>query len=185
MIQFKTAKEKRFWFWSLIVTLTIFSTLFIGRPLQNLLGDQDIQAMIFVSGMILVGVLMLVNGIRNKPNTYEWLIWIGLAAVYMMLFLRLGIPERSHLIEYSVLAIFIHNALIERMGLEKQHGKLALFAFLCTFSVGVIDESIQLFLPHRVFDINDIVFNGFVSACAIGSHVGIQWIRKMKKERRK
>jgi hypothetical protein len=44
----------------------------------------------------------------------------------------------------------------------------------------VLDECIQIFLPDRVFDTDDILFNGFAGLMAIGSSLVLQWIRKKK-----
>jgi VanZ family protein len=95
-----------------------------------------------------------------------------------MFFLRLGIPERSHLIEYSVLAIFIHKAFAERVSQGNKIAMPALLSFAVTFLIGVLDECIQLFLPNRVFDALDILFNGIAVTLAIGSNVFLVWVRK-------
>ena len=77
----------------------------------------------------------------------------------------------SHIIEYSVLAIFIHNVLIESVNEMRQIVKPALIALLLTFLLGTFDESIQIILPNRVFDVNDIAFNSLAGLMAIGSSV--------------
>ncbi len=51
---FTSSREKRLWFWVLVVLVAIFSTLFIGQPLIQLFSNQDIQAVFFVLGMVLV-----------------------------------------------------------------------------------------------------------------------------------
>ncbi len=178
MVQFTSSKEKKLWLWASLVAITIFSTLFIGQPFERLLRDQNTQAILFLTGMLLVGVVILMNGLRAKPDKVNITILIGLAAVYVMFFFRLGAPERSHLIEYSVLSIFVYSAVIERVGQGNQQLVYALIAFLISFMTGVIDESIQLFIPERVFDVQDIFFNGVVSAMAIGSTMILSWMRK-------
>jgi len=183
MSLFTSSREKYLWFWVLLVLATIISTLFIGRPFTNLLRDQNIQAVIFVLGMILVGVTTIVHALKTKPGKIEIAILLGIITVYTMFFFRLGAPERSHLIEYSVLAIFIHKALIERVKYGRQIYKPALLAILATVLIGVFDESIQLFLPNRVFDVNDIVFNGFAGLMAIGSTLILNWIHKKIKKK--
>jgi len=163
-----------------VVFATIFSTLFLGQPLAKLFSSQDVRAVIFVIVMLLVGATILVHAIKTKPSSIELIIWIGLVAVYTMFMLRLGMPERSHLMEYSVLAIFIHKAILERKNQEKQIPMPALIAFVISFSIGVIDECIQILLPNRYFDPEDIVFNGMAAAMAIGSSVIIYWVRKWR-----
>ena len=185
MAFFTSVREKRLWALVVIVTVTIFSTLFIGRPLQNMLSDQNIQAIFFSLGLLLVGVTILSYGFQKSPvSAAEISIWIGLVAVYLMLFLRLGLPERSHLIEYSVLAIFLHLALVERQPESYKTWKTALLAFSITTGIGVLDEVIQIFLPHRVFDPNDIVFNSMAAVMAIGASLLLRLARTKVKQKR-
>lgn len=178
MALFKSPREKRLWIYALIVLVTIFSTLVFSRPLLEILGNQNIQAAIFILGMTLVGATILVYGLSVKPSKIEFTIWLGFIAVYLVFFLRLGLPERSHLIEYSVLAIFVHKAITERINKENHALKIALYAFMVTFAVGVLDECIQIFIPNRVFDTNDILFNGFAVLMAIGANMILPQIRK-------
>jgi VanZ family protein len=98
-----------------------------------------------------------------------------------MFFLRMGLPRRSHLIEYSVLATFVHKALIERLNQGKYIVQPALHVLLIAFLIGVLDECIQIFLPNRVFDLYDILFNGIAVAIAIGSTLVLSWLRKRMK----
>lgn len=175
---FTSSREKRLWLWAFVVFAAILSTLFIGKPLASLLSDQNVQAVFFVAGMILVGAAIAVHMFRTKPGKTEIAVVFGIVAVYMMFFLRLGLPERSHLIEYSVLAIFIHKAFRERINHSAANYSPALFAFTLTFLIGVLDECIQIVLPDRVFDPLDIVFNGMAITMAIGSSVAYAWVRK-------
>lgn len=176
---YTSSREGQFWIWAFVVVLTIFSTLIIGQPLIRLLGDQNVRAVFFLLGMALVGLAIILHALKTKPGKIELVLILGIVAVYVMFFLRLGMPERSHLIEYSVLAILIHKALVER----KKHSNVsapALIAFIATFLIGVLDESIQIFLPDRVFDAADILFNGSAVAMAIGSSVLMTWVRRLR-----
>ncbi len=178
MTLFTSSREKRLWLYTLFVLVAIISTLVFGHPLVGILGNQDIQAAIVMLGMMLIGATILVHGLKTRPRKTETAIWLGLTAVYLLFFLRLGLPERSHIMEYSVLAIFIHRALIERVSQGNQVLKPALLAFVATLIIGVLDECIQIFLPSRVFDPLDILFNGLAGLLAIGSSVALQWVRK-------
>ncbi|MGI9547143.1 MAG: VanZ family protein, partial [Flavobacteriaceae bacterium] len=92
--------------------------------------------------------------------------------------LRMASPEeRSHLIEYSVLAIFIHEALKERNRQKKTVNRPGLIAFLAASLIGLIDELIQLLIPARVFDPIDIFFNTFASFLAITTSTALAWAR--------
>lgn len=175
---FTSSREKQLWLYTLFVLLAILSTLIFGGELV-LAMDQDLQAALFFFTMIAIAITIILHGLITKPRKAEITIWLGLSAVYIMLFARLGFAERSHLFEYSILAIFIHKALMERAIQEKRTLKPALIAFLTTFAIGTFDECIQLFLPNRVFDFIDILFNGFAAFMAIGASMVLQWGRKM------
>lgn len=176
MALFNSSKERRLWLWAFSVLVAIAASLFIGRPLASILSNQNIQAIFFLSCMILIAIAIFIHAWKTKPSKVELSILIGILAVYAMLILRLGIPERSHLIEYSVLAIFIHKALLERF--KNQKSKTATISIGIAFLIGVVDESIQLFLPNRVFDVQDILFNGLAVVMAIAVSVLLAWLQK-------
>ncbi len=180
---FTSAYEKRLWLCAMAVLAAIYATLFVGTPLANQLRDQDIQAVFFVSGMLLAAATVIFHGLRTKPGKLELSILIGIIAVYSMLIFRLGAPERSHLIEYSVLAIFIHMALVERAIRKKLILKPGLLALIISFLIGVLDEVLQILIPNRVFDLEDILFNGLAVSMAITSGALLTWIRKKRKSK--
>ena len=177
MSVFTSSREKRLWLYTFLVLVAIISTLIFGGELVPRM-DQDLQGALFFYTMIAIAITVILHGLITRPGKAEITIWLGLSAVYIMLYSRLGFAERSHLFEYSILAIFIHKALIERAIQGKNILKPALVAFLIAFAIGVLDEFIQLFLPKRVFDPIDILFNGFAAFLAIGASLAIRWVRK-------
>ena len=178
MYVFTSSREKRLWFYTFLVLVAIIATLIFGGGLVPKM-DQDLQGALFFYTMIAIAATVILHGMITPPGKAEIIIWLGLSAVYIMLYARLGFAERSHLFEYSILAIFIHEALIERVIQGKKISNSGLLAFLITFAIGALDEFIQLFLPSRVFDIIDILFNGFAAFAAIGASSTIRWVRKM------
>lgn len=178
MSVFTSSREKRLWLYTFLVLLAIISTLIFGGDLVTVM-DQELQGALFFFTMIVIAITVILHGLITRPGKAEITIWLGLSAVYVMLYSRLGFAERSHLFEYSVLVIFIHKALIERAIQSKKIPNPALIAFLTAFAIGVLDEFIQLFLPNRVFDPIDILFNGFAAFMAIAASKVILWIRKM------
>ena len=96
-----------------------------------------------------------------------------------MVVVRTGSPEeRTHLIEYGVVALLIHAALTERADGGGRVPAPALFAVLGTALVGVLDELIQGVLPSRVFDPRDIVFNVLAGLLAVVAIVALRWARR-------
>ena len=86
--------------------------------------------------------------------------------------------ERSHLIEYGVVALLIYEALTERASQGRRVPVPALLAFLAAVVVGVVDEGIQWFVPVRVFDPLDILFNALAAFMAVAGSVALAWARR-------
>jgi len=175
---FTSSRERLLWLLVFAVFVAIFSTLFIGQALAKYFRNQNIQNVVFLLSMLLVGTMLIIHAEKTKLSRVEFTLLLGIVAVYIMLFLRLRVSERSHPFEYSVLVIFINKALVER----QKHGKYipmpALFSLVLAFLIVVLDECIQIFLPNRVFDPLDILFNGFAVTMAICSSAAIAWVHK-------
>lgn len=179
---FSGSRERRYWVMVLLVVGGIMASLFLGQPLLKLFKSQDVQAGLFLTGMALTTLAIFGYGFRRKAGKSEWFLLIGILAVYLMCFLRLGLAERSHLIEYSVLALLIHQALSERKRAERLPGNVSLYALLLTFAISLLDECLQLFIPFRVFDPEDILFNALAILGAIGAVVLLRYVRKLKRK---
>ena len=68
--------------------------------------------------MFLVGATILTQGLKVRPRGVEIAVALGVTAVYLLLFLRSYARfrrERTHLMEYGVLGVLIHEALAERV----------------------------------------------------------------------
>ena len=172
------SEERKNWILASLVFILIFSTLFIGNPLVSLFRDQNFQAGVFLLVMGLVGISIILHALKYSASRYQWTLLFGLAAVFVMFFLRLGLTERSHLLEYSILAIFIHRAMLERYSPKNRIYWASFLSFLITTSLGLIDECLQMIVPDRHFDPNDIIFNTMATAFAIGFYLILYKIRR-------
>ena len=175
---FKSSLEKRLWFYVLLVWLAILTSLIFGFPLLQEIGTQNMEALIFILCMIIIGITVILHAFRRSNSKNEVITILGILAVFMMLFLRLGLAERSHLIEFSVLTVFIHRALLERYQEKYKNFRIAIMALVVSFLIGVLDECVQVFIPNRVFDMADFLFNGLAAGMAVGASLLWQWIRK-------
>ena len=175
---FTSNRERRLWIWTLAVVTAIYSTLGLARTLAGWLREEGILVASFALGMVLVGATILVIGLRRRPGAAEIGIALGIAASYYMVLVRMTLPEeRTHLIEYGVVALFIHEALKERVNGGRSVPVPALVAIAAASVIGVIDESIQGILPSRVFDPEDILFNFLAAMMAVVSSVALSWAR--------
>ena len=131
-------------------------------------------------------VVVVTLALKARPRGIEIGVALGLATVYLLLIVRMALPvtERTHLIEYGVLAVLIHEALLERASRGRRVPVPALLAVLLTALIGVIDECIQAFLPGRVFDPIDIIFNMLAGAMAVAASVLLRWSKRWRRPAR-
>ena len=176
---FSSARERRLWSWTLVVVVAIYSTLGLASTLVGRLVSSGLFSQTFIAAFLLIGVAILTQGLKVRPGGFEIGVGFGVAAVYLMVFARLGIPERSHLFEYGVVAVFIHEALTERASQGRRVPVPALLAFLATSLIGAADECIQAILPSRVFEWVDILSNVVAALMATIASVVLGWARRM------
>ncbi len=181
---FSSTRERWLWFWTLAVVAAIASSLWVGGQLAEALRDLEaleeaLGAGLFLLGMLLVGTTAVLQGVWARPGRLELAVAAGIAAVYLLVFLRIAVlEERSHLIEYGVLGVFVYAALTERAGQGWRVPVPAAVAILATSAVGLLDECLQLAVPSRVFDPWDILFNVLAGALAVGASVALGWARR-------
>ncbi|MFQ5530102.1 MAG: VanZ family protein [Gemmatimonadota bacterium] len=176
---FCSDRERRLWIWAAAVAVAIYSTLGLGGTLVRIAPTGE-QVSAFWLVMFLLAATVVTEGLKIRPRGAEIGIALGVATVSLMLILRLGISmaERTHLLEYGVLAVFVHEALLERSNQGRRAPMPALLAMLCTTLVGAIDEGVQVFLPGRVFDPIDILFNTLAAVTVVTASVVLRWVRR-------
>ncbi len=137
---FTSHREKRFWLRALATFLAIYSTIGLNASLSNqivasgLLDLEIITAFFFVA-IFLIGDAILTPSFQIRPRGAEIGIALGIASVYFLLFLRMASPwERTHISEYSLLALFICEALSERASNGRHVPVPALLAFAVPLS---------------------------------------------------
>ena len=176
---FSSRRERRLWAWTLAVVVAIYSTLGLARTLAGELRDRGLISDLTWLGLFLIAAAVAILGLKKRPGIAEIGVAVGVAGAYLIAFLRIAMPEeRSHLIEYTVVAILIHEALLERASQGRRVFAPAFFAILATANVGVFDECIQAFLPNRVFDPVDIGFNLLAAVMAVSASVSLRWARR-------
>ena len=180
---FASARERRLWLWTLIVVVTIFATLGLTGALAEELRDRGLSTAGFVFAMLLVGATALTQGLRTRPRGLEIAVALGVAVVYLMVLVRMALEERTHLIEYGVVAVLILEALRERSSHGRRVPLPALLAILATALVGALDECVQAFIPSRVFDVQDIVFNTLAAVMAVATSLVLGWARRLGRGR--
>lgn len=185
MSLFTSDREKRLWIFVIIIVLAIYSTLGLALKMAEFLRNHDLQAVFFLMGMLFVSLTIVTQGLKVRPGGAEIAIALGILAVYFMAFTRITLlEERSHLIEYSVVAVFIYEALAERKNNGQRLPYPSILTIILTSLIGLLDECIQLFIPSRVFDPQDILFNMLAAVFAVITINVLAWFRKRIRNRK-
>ena len=177
-------RERKLWLSTLVVLLAIYSSLGLSRTLAEELRDRDLIDAAFWVGLFLVGGAVVLQAWRARLRGVEIGVALGIAGAYLIAFLRMTVPEeRSHLIEYSVVAMLVHEALLERRASGDRSPRPALLALGITAGLGLLDEGIQALLPGRVADVRDVGFNTLAALLAVGGRVAVARARAWRRAR--
>ncbi len=105
---------------------------------------------------------------------------LGVTAVYGMVVVRMGIgpEERTHLFEYGLVAVLLHQALGERRRNGRRVPAPALQAIALTALLGWLDEGIQALLPDRVYDLRDVGTNAVAAVMAVVASAALARARR-------
>ncbi|MCP4419928.1 MAG: VanZ family protein, partial [Chloroflexi bacterium] len=159
---FTSNKERRLWLWMLTVLVAIYTTLGLTRTVVDTLRERNLLQVSFAVVVFLIVAAFIWQWVKERPGWSETGVALGVALAYWMTFLRISNPaERTHLIEYGVVAALLHQALLERVRNGRYVPYPAALTVAATALFGLIDEIIQAVLPSRFFDWNDVFFNAF------------------------
>ncbi|MDJ0841819.1 MAG: VanZ family protein [Acidobacteriota bacterium] len=182
MSWFTTKRERLLWIRVLVVQTAIYATLGLAGTLTRLMTPM-LQK--FVSTAFLCTfIVVIITGIwaGSRPSLREIGVAVGIVAAYALAVFRMTVSpvERTHLFEYGVVAILVHQALIER---ARQGGRVpvpAVLAIVLTSILGLIDEFIQYALPNRIYDPRDVLFNVIAALLAISAAKALSWARQKR-----
>lgn len=159
---FTSDRERRLWLWTMVVLAAIYSSLGFAAPLVRALRERNLLHIAFAVLVITLVAVLIVRWIRKRPKWSEFGIAIGVGLAYWMAFIRIENPaERTHLLEYGIVAALIHMALLERTKNGRPVPNPAALTVVATTLLGLLDECIQALIPGRVFDWRDVGFNAF------------------------
>ena len=182
MSLFTSKRERRLWLWTVVVMAAIYSSLGLAGRLAETLRERDLLDASFAFGFVLVLATIFGSGMKRKPGWREIWVGIGVTAVYGLLLLRVWLSpqERTHLIEYGVVAVLIYHALIERRRNGRNVPVPAFLAVVLTVLLGWIDEGIQAILPNRVYDIRDVLFNALAGLMSVLASMALRWAKRKR-----
>lgn len=164
---FTSRRERTLWLLTALAVGAIVATLELAGTLARAVPHPALFDTIFGIGALLVLIALLLTSLASRERATVALA-CGVGAAHVLLLARAGSPaERTHLVEYGVVAVLIHAALEERSAGGRGVAKPALAAIGAASGIGVIDEAIQWVLPSRVFDPVDIAFNVAAATAAV------------------
>ncbi len=166
---FSSAHERNWWLAVGAVLLAIFTSIGWAPLAASWLRNSGLLVPAFVLGVLLVAVAILAAGLRARMRGIELAVLAGLLAAWLLALVRIElVEERSHLVEYGLLALFTYEALAERARQTGHPLGAWLIAILIAGAAGAIDELVQAVVPGRVFDWRDIAFNLGAACLAVG-----------------
>ena len=176
---FTSDRERRLWLWALAVVAAIYSTLGLAGTLAEALRERNLLEPAFMAGFVVVIAAIVGVGLKTRPTLREIWVALGVAAVYGMVVVRMGVgpAERTHLFEYGLVAVLIHQALTERRRNGRAVPVPAVLAVTVTAGLGWIDEGIQAVIPNRVYDLRDVGFNTLAGLMAVVAILILGWVR--------
>jgi len=185
MTLFKSNRERRLWLCVLLVVIAIYSSLGLVGTLAGILREKNLLGSLFFISFLMILAAIIGSGLQRRAGKREIWVTVGIIAVYGMMFSRLGsLEERTHLFEYGVVAILIHQAFLERLNQGGRVPGPAVLAVVLTAILGWLDEGIQALLPNRVYDFVDVGVNFLSALMAVTASVVLRWSRKRIEEGR-
>lgn len=159
-----SGRERRLWLWTGAAVVAIYSTLGVATEVSAALRDRNLLRVTLALMLLVVLGPPAWRWVKSRPGWREIGALLGVAFAYWMVWIRTtGAEERTHLLEYGVVAALIHMALLERRSNGREVPMPAALAVAATSVLGLFDELIQAVLPNRFFDIRDVFFN-FIAA---------------------
>lgn len=171
---------------ALAATVAVYASVGLARTLSDELRNRGLLDDVFFAAFAVLVALVIARALlrHDRGRLVEVFAVLVTAIVCLMLVLRMASPlERSHLLEYGVIALLIHEALRERAagivgaGLSLRHPALASVG--AAWALGTVDECIQIVVPSRVFDPVDIGVNALAAAIAVGASEIISRLRRV------
>lgn len=174
---FTSDRERRLWLWAAAVVAAIYVTLGLAGVLAEALRENNLLGVSFMAGFVLVTAAIGGSGLIRRPGAQEIWIGLGVAAIYGMVMVRMFVTpeERTHLFEYGLVAVLIHQALTERVRQGRHVFAPAVLAVAATALLGWLDEGIQWLLPSRIYDIRDVGFNALAGLMAVVASMTLAW----------
>ena len=113
------------------------------------------------------------------------MVTLGIVATYLLVFARMAIPEeRTHLIEYGVVAVFVNEALTERASQGRHVPYPPCSRFWPRRWLACSTNAYRPSCPTVSSTTRDILFNGLAAVMAVAASVALAWARRWRNRNR-
>lgn len=160
-----SAREQRLWIAAGVWLASIYVAIFFARPVTDFLRARGALRFTVLAAFLLAAAVVLWQTWRRRPSGRELLAAAVCGGLYVLVLSQLARhEERLHFIEYGLFAGLVEAALRERRATWS-----GFIAVVITCSAGWIDEGIQGWVPERIYDLRDVVFNTLAGILAVTS----------------
>lgn len=137
---FMSKRERLLWLAVAAVVVAIYSTIGLTGWLADSINNKELVETAWIWGLLVATAVVIATGFTKRLSFRDVFFVIGVASAYWMVLVRSSadFAERTHLFEYGILAVLIHEALSERRVKHR-----LLLAVAIAASIGLIDETIQ------------------------------------------
>lgn len=170
MTTFTSARERRLWMAAGVVLVAIYASAVFAESLVRAIGASGYPGIVFAAGFVLAIATVAGIAVGRRPRAEAW-VAAGVATAYLMVPVRAGVSavERTHLFEYGLLAVLLHEALDERRRNGARVRVPALAAIAAAALFPWLDEAVQALMPSRVYDLRDVLVNALAAVVAVGA----------------
>ena len=84
MLHFTSHREKRLWIYALTAVVAVYATLGVAQALAAELRDRGLLGVVFGTGLALIVLSIVTQGLRARPRGIEIGVALGIAGVYLI-----------------------------------------------------------------------------------------------------
>lgn len=176
--------ESRLWVAAAGWLLLIYSTLYSVRAPIEFLRERNLLRFTVAAVFLLTAATVTFFLLRQRPGWRGVAILAFFGGLYLTAVSSVDSPEEKlHFIQYGVLGVLIHAALVSRWRARRDPPPAffggvvwpGVLAVLLTGALGWGDEGLQGLLPNRFYDLRDVVLNVVAAALAVSASVSWRW----------
>lgn len=170
----------------LLSVLLVPCSLLLGRPLErrypevvSCFPELAAVGLVILTALSARALTLNRRRLRFPPSAVRVpLAGILILAILIPRYLIVLPVEYVHAAKYSVLALLVHD--FEHSATPRRR---MLSAFFAVAALGALEETLQSFVPDRIFDVKDLLLN--VSAALLGASAAhlLLMIRSFEEER--